>query len=252
MTKSSENTTNDAFLDGALNILQPVNGYRAATDPVFLAASIPAHAGQSVLELGCGVGVALLCLGRRVSNLALTGLELQSDYADLAQKNVLANGIDADIACGDLMRMPREIVNQSFDHVIFNPPFYETQRVSVPKDAGKSQAHVMDLGIKDWINAGLKRLKPKGRLTFIHRVDVLPEALGCLSQFAGDITVKPLASRSDQPAKRVIVTCRKGTNGPAVLLPPFVIHESGEHSMDKGAYSSIAGNILRNAEALAL
>ena len=48
----------DGFLGGRLKIFQPKSGYRAATDPVFLAAAVPAQAGQSVLELGCGAGVA--------------------------------------------------------------------------------------------------------------------------------------------------------------------------------------------------
>ena len=39
------NKTFDAFLNGRLKITQPSNGYRAATDPVFLAASVPASSG---------------------------------------------------------------------------------------------------------------------------------------------------------------------------------------------------------------
>ena len=45
--------TCDAFLDGRLRLWQPRTGYRAATDPVLLAAFVPARAGQRVLELGC-------------------------------------------------------------------------------------------------------------------------------------------------------------------------------------------------------
>jgi len=43
--------TRDEFLGGRLGILQPKKGYRAGVDPVLLAASVPARAGQSVLEL---------------------------------------------------------------------------------------------------------------------------------------------------------------------------------------------------------
>ena len=67
--------TRDKFLDGQLTILQPRYGYRAGVDPVFLAASVPAKPGQNVLELGCGAGVASLCLARRVSGLSLFGVE---------------------------------------------------------------------------------------------------------------------------------------------------------------------------------
>ena len=35
--------TDDKFLCGRLNLLQPLKGYRAATDPVLLAAACPAR-----------------------------------------------------------------------------------------------------------------------------------------------------------------------------------------------------------------
>jgi len=252
MTSLNDHTTYDAFLGGRVHIRQPKNGYRAATDPVFLAASIPAKTGQSVLELGCGVGVAMFCLGARISGLSLAGLELQPNYAELAQQNAQENGMDTHIISGDLMQMPHELRDQSFDHVMFNPPFYDSAKVSAPKDTGKSQAHVMGLTIDNWIHTALRRLKPKGRLSFIHRVEILPQALGCLVDVAGDIIVKPLTSRQDQAAKRVIISCRKGTKGPSVLLSPLVVHDGNAHSSDAGAYSEIAQSILRDGKALPL
>ena len=60
---ADEDLSHDAFLGGRLRIAQPRAGYRAGIDPVLLAASIPARAGQNVLDLGCGSGIAALCLG---------------------------------------------------------------------------------------------------------------------------------------------------------------------------------------------
>ena len=49
----------DDFLGGLVKIAQPLKGYRGGVDPVLLAASIPAKAGETVLELGvwgrCGL-----------------------------------------------------------------------------------------------------------------------------------------------------------------------------------------------------
>ncbi|MFM7443793.1 MAG: methyltransferase, partial [Tabrizicola sp.] len=53
---TADELSDDKFLCGRLRLLQPVRGYRAATDPVLLAAACPAEPGQSVLDLGCGAG----------------------------------------------------------------------------------------------------------------------------------------------------------------------------------------------------
>ena len=81
-----EQTTQDGFLGGRVNLLQPKNGFRSSMDAVLLAAAIPAQKTQKILELGCGVGAVLMCLGARISNLKLNGVEIQKLYADLAKK----------------------------------------------------------------------------------------------------------------------------------------------------------------------
>ena len=98
--------TRDAFLDGRLRLWQPRRGYRAATDPVLLAAFTPAWPGQRVLELGCGAGAAALCLAVRVPGLDLHGLELQAAYAGLARRNAAENGLALEVHEGDLRHPP--------------------------------------------------------------------------------------------------------------------------------------------------
>ena len=67
--------TDDAFLGGKLQILQPEKGYRAGIDAVFLAASIPVVDGETVFEAGIGAGTAALCLLARKPLLHITGIE---------------------------------------------------------------------------------------------------------------------------------------------------------------------------------
>jgi len=243
--------TDDGFLDGRLHILQPRDGYRAATDPVFLAAAVPAVAGETVLELGCGAGVALACLLHRV-RVQATGLELQQEYADLAEQNMSRNGLAAEIMRGDLAEMPAALKARSFDHVMMNPPFYEAPRHSAPANAGKATAFLEgDIGLPDWIAAGLKRLKPMGRLTIIHRAERLSDILAGLDK-AGDIHILPLAARTSRPARRVIVQARKGAAGPLKLLAPLVLHEGESHAADGDDFSKIARGILRDGNPLVI
>ena len=84
--------TEDAFLGGKLSILQPEKGYRAGIDAVFLAATIPCAAGESVYEAGIGTGVAALCALARNPGIHVTGIEVASRYAMLCEENAKRNG----------------------------------------------------------------------------------------------------------------------------------------------------------------
>ncbi len=250
MSFREKDTTEDGFLGGALQIRQPVDGYRAATDPVFLAAAIEAKSNDRILELGCGVGVASLCLKSRLPEVQITGLEVQSDYAALARVNAAENGIDFNIIEGDLAQMPTELRSQSFDHVIANPPFFDKGAVSKPQNAGKAMAHVFETEMMVWIDAGLRRLKPNGTITIIQLAEQLPDILVGLSGRAGAIEVLPLASRRGRAAKRVIVRARKSARSPMKLLPPFYVHDNDAHVQGVSDYAPQAAAILRHGAAL--
>ena len=106
MTASPVPTRTDDFLGGRLRLTQPAHGYRAGADAVMLAAACAAAPGQSVLELGCGAGAALLCLGVRVPGLTLAGIERDLLAANLARANADAAGLAAQIVIGDLSQLP--------------------------------------------------------------------------------------------------------------------------------------------------
>ncbi|MEP5760170.1 MAG: methyltransferase, partial [Litoreibacter sp.] len=166
-----ENLSKDAFLGGKLTLSQPVTGYRAGADPVFLAASVPAKAGDSVLDLGCGIGAALFCLMARVPGLITTGIEINPSYANIARQNAADTGYGADIYKGDLTQMPDTLRQQTFDHVMTNPPFFDRADGSAASDEGRESARGESVDLPAWLDAGVRRLKSKGTLTVIQRAD---------------------------------------------------------------------------------
>ncbi len=101
---AAEALTDDTLIDGRVRLAQPRRGYRAAIDPVLLAAFVPARPGERVLDLGCGAGAAALCLAARVPSLDLHGLELQAGYAALARANAAANSVALAVHEGDVRR----------------------------------------------------------------------------------------------------------------------------------------------------
>lgn len=242
--------TEDGFLGGRLRVLQPRSGYRAATDPVLLAAAVAARAGERVLDLGCGAGVASLCLAQRVAGLELWGVELQADYADLARRNAARNGVTLRVVDGDLAAMPAGIRALSFDQVLANPPYFPPSGGTAAEDAGRERAQREATPLGNWIDAGVRRLKPGGWLTLIQLAERLPAVLDCLGGQVGSVAVLPLAARSGRAANRVIVRARKGARGPFVLHAPFVLHDGAEHDGDRDTHSAMAREVLRNAAVL--
>lgn len=240
---AASDLSDDAFLCGRLQLWQPISGYRAATDPVFLAAACPAAAGDSVLDLGCGAGAAALCLGWRVAGLDLTGLEVQPDYAALARQNARRNGILLDVVDGDLTEMPRAL-RQPFDHVIANPPYYPRAGTPSPKP-GRDTALRARTALADWVAAAASRLRPGGWLTMICGADSLPEVVTALAPRLGSAAILPLAPRRDRAALRIVLRARKGGKGAFRLLPPFVIHDGDRHDGDRESYTAEANAVLR-------
>jgi tRNA1Val (adenine37-N6)-methyltransferase len=236
--------SDDKFLCGRLRLLQPLKGYRAATDPVLLAAACPARTGESVLDLGCGAGAAALCLGLRVPGLTLAGLELQPGYADLARRNADRNRIGIEVHDGDLAQMPKAL-RRDFDQVIANPPYYSASGSPSPLPQ-RAQAMQVATPLSDWVGAAARRLRPGGWLTLICGTDGLPEVLAAMGQRLGSATVLPLSAREDRPALRVIVQARKGGRAAFRLLAPLVIHDGPTHDGDRESYTPEANAVLRD------
>ncbi|GAA0295703.1 tRNA1(Val) (adenine(37)-N6)-methyltransferase [Rhodovulum strictum] len=245
-----EGLTQDAFLGGRLAIRQPERGYRAGIDPVLLAAAVPAAAGQSVLELGCGVGVASLCLGARVPGLALTGVELQPAYADLARENARANGIALDIVTADLAALPASLRGRGFDHVIANPPYHLRECGSAAPDPGRETALGEATPLALWIETAARRLAPGGWLTLIQRAERLPAVLGAMDTRLGSVELLPLTARLGRPAKLVLLRARKGGKGAFRLHSPLILHEGSRHERDGDSYVPAISDVLRRGAAL--
>jgi tRNA1(Val) A37 N6-methylase TrmN6 len=245
-----EQLTQDGFLNTRLRLWQPRTGYRAATDPVFLAACVPAKPGEQVLELGCGVGAALFCLGTRVPGLSLAGVEMQADYAELARRNGAENSLTAEITTADFTDLPPDLKAASFDHVLANPPYGVPGSGTKAANSSKDFANVEETPLEVWIDTALRRLKPKGMFSMIHRSERLPEILAALDRRVGGIGVKPLASRAGSPAGRILLRARKGSRAIFRLHPPLILHEGPQHPRDSDSYTQAARAILRDGSAL--
>ncbi|EME68554.1 O-methyltransferase [Paramagnetospirillum caucaseum] len=243
---SPESVTEDCLLGGRVRLIQPRDGYRAAIDPVLLAAAVPARPGERVLDLGCGVGAAALCLLARCPEAVVDGLEVQPSLAGLGERNAALNAVEERFAVhrGDAAAPPAGL--GGFDHVMTNPPFFEAGSGTPAANASRAMAHAEgELDLVGWIKAAVKMLRPKGRLTLIHRAERLGDILAALrGRGVGDVTVLPLWPKAGRAAGRVIVSARQGVRSPLRLLPGLVLHGTG------GEYTPQAEAVLRGGAAL--
>ena len=231
---AERSVTDDAFLGGALRILQPKDGYRAGVDAVLLAASAPAKAGrrERVLDVGAGVGVVGLAVARRIADATVVLVERDPRLAELARANVERNGlsqrvrvIEADVERPLSGQPAIAALAESFDHVLANPPFHTEGRGTAAADTAKAAANAMAEGsLIGWSRFLAAMACPSGRAAVIHKAEALAALLAACEGRFGAIEVLPIHPRRDATAIRVIVRGIKGSRAPLRLLPQLTLH----------------------------
>lgn len=240
-------TTADHLLGGRVQFRQPARGYRAAIDPVLLAASVPARDGESVLEGGTGAGAAALCLLARLGGISLRGIEIDPALAALARANATTNAMAdrMEVIEADLLgcRAGR------FDHAMANPPFQPHGSGSESPDASRRRADREPAPgmLAGWIDALARHLAPRGSLTLVLPAARLSECMAaCRAAGLGAIGVLPVSPRPGQAAGRILVQGRKAARGPDRLLAPLVLHQPD------GRFTPEADAVLRGGAALTI
>ena len=247
----SRQTTHDHLLNGTVILEQPTDGYRVALDPVFLAAFVPVKPHQQILDVGCGVGAAALCLARRLSQVHITGLEIQPFYAHLARCNNEHNNFTDRLTIieGDLQDRYITTVTplrcDAFHHVMTNPPYFLDRRATPSPYEHKALATVeRHISLQQWVDFCLKMLKDQGTLSIIFPTDRLDELLSCLTHRTGDITLYPLWPNRYKPAKRILIRAKKNSRSPTQVLTGCILHD------DDGQYTNQAQQVLRWGRAI--
>ncbi len=231
------------LLGGRVRFMQPLQGYRAAIDPVLLAAAVAGDAWKTALDVGTGTGAAMLCLLGRCPQKRVIGVELLTAHANLAQQSLHLNGMQGQgaVVVADICASP-PLAAQSFDQVLTNPPFHGPG--NAPSHHDRAVAHMEAVPLEAWLAFCLRMLAPRGRLTMIHRADRVDEILACLYKKAGAVEIIPLWPRAGVAAKRVIVRARKGLKSPAIFHPGLVLHQAD------GSFTAQADAILRAGASL--
>jgi tRNA1(Val) A37 N6-methylase TrmN6 len=241
-----------SLLRGKVKLLQPKVGFHASIDTVFLAAAVTVKDRFKVLDVGCGVGSAGLCVLSRNKNISLTGIDIQRDLVDIAIQNAGLNDAaeQARFFQGDI-QSEKIIPDNEFNAVIMNPPYLEAGTHTSSPEKIKATSHgegISGASLEDWVKYAHRKLKQGGHLTLIHRADRLDDVIVTLEKkrWFGSLIVYPLWSHAGEDAKRVIISARKERYAPLILKPGMVIHKTD------GQYTEEANMILSEAAGIVL
>ncbi len=247
MTKANEAVQKDetTLLGGRVRLMQFAHGLRAGLDAVMVAAACPAKEGQRVLDLGCGTGAAGLCVRARV-DVALTGVDIQSELVALAQESALLNGWDAEFIAGDL-RDKGVVASDMFDHAICNPPYmqagawYDTPDKVRSKQLGKQDG---DATLAAWMDTLYRAVRPGGSVSVIHRADHADKIIQAFGPRFGGMELWTLHPHDGEAAGRIVIRALKARKSPVKIHPGIVLHRQ------EGGWTETAEGILSHLHGL--
>ena len=171
-------------LKNGYKIIQDSERFKFGIDAVLLShfAFEKIRNGENVIDLGTGNGIIPLLLTKSRAK-SLTGLEIQAENVDLAQRSVALNNLGDKIKIiqGDIKSVSENFAKHSFDVVVTNPPYMINKHGKQnPSDAKSIARHEILCNLEDIISAADYLLKPCGKFFMIHKPFRIPEIFNAL------------------------------------------------------------------------
>jgi tRNA1Val (adenine37-N6)-methyltransferase len=222
-------TTTENLPDFKLSIQQPKHGYRYNLEPFILADFIDLEKGESVLDLGTGVGIIPLLLARQFPAVGkCTGIEIQPELAEIARRNVKINSLQQQITIiqGDY-RLHRQLAPpSSFSTVIANPPYYPQQQGRLNNCRQKAIArHEITTDLDSLVDAAAFFIKPGGRFVASYPAERLPTLINaCQRRKLTPKYLQCVHSQPSEPAELILLAARQNGNKGLQITAPRYLH----------------------------
>ncbi|HZW49735.1 MAG TPA: tRNA1(Val) (adenine(37)-N6)-methyltransferase [Bacillota bacterium] len=220
-----------------LSIIQHPGRFCFGMDAVLLSSLASLKAGESVCDFGTGTGVIPLLLSSRFSDLQITGLEIQSSMADMANRSVLLNNLQDHITIlqGDFRAAATLAGKRKFDLVISNPPYKALKDGLInPSSAQAIARHELFGDLDDLLQSAAAVLKPLGRFALVYR----PQRLVALLSGMAAVGIEPkrlrlIQSKIDRKPNLVFVEGVLGGKPELIVEPSLVIYgEDGAYTKE--------------------
>ena len=221
-----------------LKIIQETDGFCFGIDSILLsdfAKNIKKN--SKVADLGTGTGIIGLLLCQKTNLAEMTGIEIQEDVANMAERSIKLNNLE------EKFRIINSNINEIFskklleknvfDVVVMNPPYKEVGTGEINENEKKLiSRHEIKANLSDFIKTASGLLKDKGELYIVHKPERMPDIIQKLRE--NKIEPKELRvvySNKNSEASLILIKAVKG--GKKFLKidrPLYIYNESGQYS----------------------
>ena len=213
-------------------LLQPESGFRFSLDALLLACYPGIGKNSEILDLGCGCGVVGfgLLLLHEGKHIRVTGVDVVPEMVEYALENAWMLGLQSGFSAIDLdiknIRGTRDILPESFDQVVVNPPYRKTgEGRCSPKQDKNVACFEQETGLQDFVRAAAYALKNRGRVNFIYPAESGLNLLQSLLEYR----LEPkrmlfVHSRRFDPAGFVLLEAVKNGGRGLTVQPPLFLH----------------------------
>ena len=204
----------EALCPGGYRFVYDDTLFRPGTD-TFLLSSLPRlKPGLRVCDLGCGTGLLGLLLLQRQRDLAVTGVEIQTEAVRLAKRAAADNGLADRLAifqC-DLREVKQTLPAGSFDLVVCNPPYYPPASGAQPASAAMRAARAeVACTLEDVCQAAACLLRWGGSFCLVHKPERLTDLLCALRAAAMEPKrLRSVCQTAGAAPSLVLVEARRG------------------------------------------
>ncbi len=199
-------------------------------DPVILAAQATPFKDCKIIDIGCGCGIIPLILGYKFKDAQITGVEIQSELAGFAKKNILENQMSdrIQILNKDIRATTPHDTHGLADIIISNPPYKKKGTGRLNPDIQKAIArHEIKLELSQFFSSAHRLLKPQGQILFIFPADRLTDIIIGLQPLNFRLDwIKFIHTKKKNSAKLILVSGLKEGHGRGIVRPPLYIYNT--------------------------
>ena len=217
-------------------IIQNTTGFCFGIDSVLLSDyAKDIKSGAEIIDIGTGTGIIGILLTGKTNNTHITGIEIQSEVADMARRSIKLNGIE-DRFCIKNMNIKdifKEMQQNKIDAIVTNPPYMRenTGAKNIEKKKLISRCEV-ECTLEDIIKISYKLLKSNGEFYMVHRAERIVDILFYLRQYKLEPKkIRFVHSKVFKEPNLVLIKCFKdGGNGLKIDKPLIVYDENGKYT----------------------